>query len=91
MSDKQSSPFLKAVKELGWEFLLTVISFGIGALILWACGMDLQTIMETDWAVILGCGVFVAVFIAVYALTSAIKNRKKSKNNNQTQEDEKIP
>jgi uncharacterized membrane protein len=79
MSDKKKSPFWTAVQEIGWEVLLTVVCFGIGALILWACGMDLETIMENDWVVVLGCGVFLVLFVAVYALVSFIKSRKRNK------------
>ena len=81
-NEKKKNSFLKAVQEIGWEFLLTVLCFGIGALILWACGADMETIMENEWVVILGCGVFIGVFIAVYALVSFIKNRKKPKDEN---------
>ena len=80
--DKKKSPFGVAIQELGLELLLTVLCFGIGALIFWACGADMETIMENEWVVILGCGVFIGVFIAVYALVSFIKNRKKPKDEN---------
>ncbi len=82
MSDQngnKKNPFLTAVQEIGWEVLLTVGCFGLGALILWAVGVDFETIMESDWAVILGCGVFIVVFVAVYALVNFIKSRKKDK------------
>ena len=89
--EKKKNPFLTAAQEIGWEFLLSVISFAVGALILWACGMDFETIMESDWALILGCGVFIVVFVAVYALVNAIKNRKKAKKVVETENEKKIP
>ena len=53
--------------------------------------MDFETIMESDWALILGCGVFIVVFVAVYALVNAIKNRKKAKKVAETENEKKIP
>lgn len=94
MSDngnKKKSPFGVAIQELGLELLLTVVCFGIGALILWACGMDLQTILENDWAVVIGFGIILVLFVVGYAVVASIKKRKDAKKDNQTDEKKKFP
>ena len=74
---KQKTKFRAALVELLSELLVTLLCLGIGALILALFGVDFSSPgLDWDLVVLLGCAVFVAVLVAVYALVQWIKNKK---------------
>ena len=65
---------LSLLEGLG-ELLLTLLCFGIGALIVSLFGVDIFAI-DSDLLVLLGTAVFIAVFVAVYFLIQWIKRSR---------------
>ncbi len=58
------------------ELVLALICFGIGALLLHLFGVDFTSAdIDFDLIILIGVGVFFAVFIAVYFLVQWIKKR----------------
>lgn len=74
---KQKPKFREAIAEALLELLVTLLCLGIGALILALFGVDFSSPgLDWDLVVLLGCAVFIAVLVAVYALVQWIKNKK---------------
>lgn len=74
---KQKPKFREAIAEVFLELLVTLLCLGIGALILALFGVDFSSPgLDWDLVVLLGCAVFIAVLVAVYALVQWIKNKK---------------
>lgn len=74
---KQKPKFREAIIEALLELLVTLLCLGIGALILSLFGVDFSSPgLDWDLVVLLGCAVFIAVLVAVYALVQWIKNKK---------------
>ena len=76
MMKKQKHKFRAALAELLGELLVTLLCLGIGALILFLFGFDLSS-PKLDWdlVVLLGCAVFIAAFVGIYALVQWIKRK----------------
>ena len=53
--------------------------------------MDLQTILENDWAVVIGFGIILVLFVVGYAVVASIKKRKDAEKGDQTDEKKKFP
>ena len=74
---KQKHKFRAAIAEALGELLATLLCLGIGVLILFLFGFDLSSpALDWDLVVLLGCAVFVAVFVGIYALWQWIKRKK---------------
>jgi hypothetical protein len=72
----------KKVKEAFFdallEIVLTLIFFGVGALIVSAFGVDFDTLnTEFDWVILLGCAVFLVLFLLVYAFIQWLKRTRR--------------
>ena len=64
----------EALLEILVELLMTLIFFGIGALILYLFGVNLDApSLDGDLIVLLGIVAFAAVFGAIFALVAYIK------------------
>ncbi len=77
---KDKKKLKEALLEGLLEIVLTVICFGIGALIVSAFGVDFDTLnTEFDWVILLGCAVFLVLFVLVYAFVQWLKKISKNK------------
>lgn len=76
---KNKSKFREIVLEIVCELVLTLICFGLGALILRLFGVDGKALTEfdSDLVILIGIAVPVVIFIAVYYLVQFLKKRKK--------------
>ncbi len=62
------------------ELLLTLLCFGIGALIVSLFGVDFEMInINSDLIILLGVVIFLAVFLGMYALVGWIKRLGRGK------------
>ena len=76
---KKTSRFREIMLEIICELALTLVCFGLGALILHLFGVDGKSLldMDSDLVVLVGVGMILAIFVAVYFLVQFIKKRKK--------------
>ena len=71
------------------ELIVMLICFGIGALIVWLCGIDLNDPnLDHDWLILLGLVVFALIIAAISALVIGIKKISKKKSPNATSEED---
>lgn len=65
--------------EIICELALTLVCFALGALILQLFGIDGKELLNTDFdlVVLVGVGIFLAIFIVSYFLVKFIKKKKK--------------
>ena len=71
------------------ELIFMLICFGIGALIVWLCGIDLDDPnLDHDWLILLGLVVFALIIAAISALVIGIKKISKKKSPNATSEED---
>ena len=69
---------LTALLEGLCELALTLICFGIGALLLHLFGVDItSTDIDFDLIILIGVGIFLALFIGAYFLVQWIKGKRK--------------
>ena len=75
---KRKSHFREVILEIACELALTLVCFGLGALILHLFGVDEKSLldMDSDLVVLVGVGIILAIFVAVYFLVQFIKKRK---------------
>ena len=78
---KRKSRFREIMLEIICELALTLVCFGLGALILHLFGVDGKSLlnMDSDLVVLVGVGIILAIFVAVYFLVQFIKKRKNKK------------
>ena len=76
---KKTSRFREILLEIACELALTLVCFGLGALILHLFGVDGRSLldMDSDLVVLVGVGVILVIFVASYFLVQFIKKRKK--------------
>lgn len=76
---KRKSHFREVILEIACELALTLVCFGLGALILHLFGVDGRSLldMDSDLVVLVGVGVILVIFVASYFLVQFIKKRKK--------------
>lgn len=71
---KQKTRIGEALLEILLELLMTLIFFGIGALILYLFGVNLDALnLDGDLVILLGIVAFAAIFGAMFALVAYIK------------------
>lgn len=71
---KQKTRVGEALLEILLELLMTLIFFGIGALILYLFGVNLDALnLDGDLVILLGIVAFAAIFGAMFALVAYIK------------------
>ena len=78
---KRKSRFREIMLEIICELALTLVCFRLGALILRLFGVNGKSLlnMDSDLVVLVGVGIILAIFVAVYFLVQFIKKRKNKK------------
>ncbi|MBO5287719.1 MAG: hypothetical protein J6B34_06290 [Clostridia bacterium] len=67
---------ISVLLEVLCELIITVVCFGIGALIISLFGVDYQWISENaDLIILIGVAVFIIVFVAIYATIQKVKGK----------------
>ena len=76
---KRKSRFREIMLEIICALALTLVCFALGALILHLFGIDGKELlnMDSDLVVLVGVGMFLAIFIVSYFLVQFIKKKKK--------------
>ena len=64
------------ILEIIGEVVLTLLCFGIGAIIIAWFGIDFKE-LDGDWIVLIGVGVLIAVILLAYFLTQWLKKINK--------------
>ena len=75
---KRKSRFREIMLEIICELALTLVCFALGALILHLFGIGGKELLNTDsdLVVLVGVGIILAIFVAVYFLVQLIKKKK---------------